>query len=99
MGCSIQTSNNLPWFLLFNELYSVKCFEIRFQLAKKFYLCQWIRDNQTELEKAYKATVPNGNDNDLQLTDIGSDDVSSLEEKKTFLFSLIDEDWSKLRFM
>ncbi|CAB4014647.1 nipped-B B isoform X1, partial [Paramuricea clavata] len=66
-------------------------------LAKQFYLCQWIRDNQTELEKAYKATVPNGNDNDLQPTNIGSEDVTSLEEKKTFLFSLIDEDWSQLR--
>jgi hypothetical protein len=51
------------------------------------------------LEKAYKATVPNGNDNDLQPTNIGSEDVTSLEEKKTFLFSLIDEDWSQLRFV
>lgn len=58
-----------------------------------------MRDNQTELEKAYKATVPNGNDNDLPPTTTACDDVSSLEAKKTFLFSLIDEDWSQLRYV
>ncbi len=68
-------------------------------MAKQFYLCQWIRDNQTELERAYKATVPNGNESDLQPTDAGGDDVTTLEAKKTFLFSLIDEEWSQLRFV
>ncbi|XP_046841675.1 nipped-B-like protein isoform X2 [Xenia sp. Carnegie-2017] len=65
--------------------------------ARQFYLCQWIRDNQAELERAYKATVPNGSESDLQQTGDGGGGVSALEMKKSFLLSLIDEDWSQLR--
>lgn len=69
------------------------------KFARQFYLCQWIRDNQAELERAYKATVPNGNESDLQQTGDGGGGVSALEMKKSFLLSLIDEDWSQLRYV
>lgn len=71
------------------------------QLARQFYLCQWIRDNQTELEKAYKATVPNGNESDLPSNNfVGTNtSVQSLEAKKSFLFTLIDEDSTQFRYI
>jgi hypothetical protein len=73
-----------------------------FQFAKKFYIAQWIRDAQIEIERAIRnpSDLPSDTLEGLNHSfGVGAQSIQKSEEEKEFLHDLLDDRVSNLRFV